>query len=523
MRRSALFFALLALGCVADQPGRSERALTTTVLSVQTFDDVDSLDPSFAYFSLSWQIEYATELKLLNYRDVGGTVQLVADAADLPSISADGTVYTFHLAAGNAFNTGEPVTAASFKRAFTRAATAGRKGALPGGFFIQDVKSVSGDGDMLTITLKQPAGDFLHRVAMPFFAAVPAGTPNPLQSFLPSAGPYYVASYVPAQYDFSTNPPTTLATGSIVLRRNPNYHGPRPHVADEIDYTTGVPVATVAANVISGVTDYSAEGVPPDQLAALLSTYGGGAVDGPRLLTNSGMGYNYLSLNSSAGHFFADANARRAVNYALDRNAIAAVLGATPNDDYLPPNMPGYANFHPYLTQEVAKAQSLLGGQTPPILELWYTIHWQPVIDLVAEELANVGLIVHLTPFASGRDFYSSLSAPGAAYDIAFNGWLADYPDPFDFLNILLDPQYGNDYPNFSDPGFLSQLNAAISLVPPDRYTTYAQLDRDAINLAPMAVLGNINSYDFFSARVNADCVIYNGVYGIDLGALCVR
>ena len=56
------------------------------------------------------------------------------------------------------------------------------------------------------------------------FCPVPPGTPVDAKGVntVPSAGPYYVASYSPEQ--------------GAVLKRNPNYHGPRPHGLDEIDY-----------------------------------------------------------------------------------------------------------------------------------------------------------------------------------------------------------------------------------------------------------------------------------------------
>ena len=38
---------------------------------------------------------------------------------------------------------------------------------------------------------------------------------------------------------------------------------------------------------------------------------------------------------------------------------------------------------------------------------------------------------------------------------------------------------------------------------------------------APWAVFGNETSHDFFSARIG--CQVYQPVYGIDLGALCIR
>ena len=59
--------------------------------------DVDFSDPSLAYGTLSWQIEFATALKLYNYPDKappeGGKIQPEA-ATGFPVISKDGKTYT---------------------------------------------------------------------------------------------------------------------------------------------------------------------------------------------------------------------------------------------------------------------------------------------------------------------------------------------------------------------------------------------------------------------------------------------
>ncbi len=59
---------------------------------------------------------------------------------------------------------------------------------------------------------------------------------------------------------------------------------------------------------------------------------------------------------------------RQAVNYAINRHALAEVGDAAPapdypTDQYLPPGMPGYARGHVYpLTPDLAKAGALAHG-----------------------------------------------------------------------------------------------------------------------------------------------------------------
>ena len=96
---------------------------------------------------------------------------------------------------------------------------------------------------------------------------------------------------------------------------------------------------------------------------------------------------------------------------------------------------------------------------------------------------------------------------------------MADYPDPSQMLNALLDGSDG--IPSFNDRAYQRRLAAAARLSGPRRYLTYGALDLDlARNAAPLAAFGNPSSNDFFSARIG--CQTF-GVYGMDLAALCIR
>ena len=90
------------------------------------------------------------------------------------------------------------------------------------------ITGVVASGDTLTIRLLAPAPDFLSRLALPAFCAVPTNTPIKPNGVrvIPSAGPYYVQSYTPRQ--------------GVVLVRNPNYHGSRPHHFARIEFKVGI-------------------------------------------------------------------------------------------------------------------------------------------------------------------------------------------------------------------------------------------------------------------------------------------
>jgi ABC-type oligopeptide transport system substrate-binding subunit len=114
----------------------------------------------------------------------------------------------------------------------------------------------------------------------------------------------------------------------------------------------------------------------------------------------------------------------------------------------------------------------------------------------------------------------------GTPNDIADEGWLADFPDPYDFLNILLSghsilPKNGDNFAYFNDPTFNSQLDAAALTTGSDRANTYGNIATNmAKTQAPWAAWSNQTNYDYFSARIG--CQLYQPTYGMDYGALCL-
>lgn len=122
---------------------------------------------------------------------------------------------------------------------------------------------------------------------------------------------------------------------------------------------------------------------------------------------------------------------------------------------------------------------------------------------------------------------FGRVATRGEPFDLATIGWGADYPDPADFLNLLLDgrsirPKGNVNYSYFDDPRYNRRLEAAARLEGPRRYQAYARLDVElARDAAPWVALANATNREFFSARMG--CEVYQPVYGIDLAALCIR
>ena len=239
---------------------------------------------------------------------------------------------------------------------------------------------------------------------------------------------------------------------------------------------------------------------------------------------NSGIGVSEKLSTEAA--LFSDVRMRQAVNYAIDRRALAQrgdrfhPLPAHPTGHYLPPGMPGFRDAHVYpMTADVVKARKLArGGQRTAVL---YTCDSSPCPEqaqIVKTDLAAIGLQVQIKkiPFAK---YFTTLGKPGDPFDLAWDGWLPDYIDPAAMLNSLLaDSSFG---PTFDDPAYRRRLAAASRLSGPERYLTYGRLDLQmARDAAPLAAFDNLTDTDFFSARIG--CQSY-GIYGMDLAALCIR
>jgi peptide/nickel transport system substrate-binding protein len=510
---------------VSVRPRRGiDRAKPGGTLSVETTAELESLDPVLAYDSASWQILYSTCAKLLNYPAERGTAgaQLVPELAEsLPRVSDGGRTYTFAIRSGFRFSppSGEPVTAQSMKYTIERSMSPRMSG--PARTLLSDLVGVSAAGNRLTLRLARPVADFPSRISLPFFCAVPRGTPADPDGVrrVPSAGPYYVSSFVPNQ--------------EVTLRRNPNYRGQRPRRPDAIRITLGTGEAGTLRRVEAGEADYAASVTIPTSARRLEERYGPGSTAAKagrqRYFVNTAPQTTHLAFNTSRPPF-SSARLRRAVNYAIDRRALSRLgpftgLPAVPTDQYLPPSMPGFRNVRLYpSTPDLAKARRLAGPERRSVT--LYTLSGPAHVrfaEIVKANLRRIGIDVQIK--ASG-DLFVRIGRQGEPFDLALTGWVADYPDPMTFLGLFdgrtIGPEGNINFAYFDDPSFNRRLDAANALPSPARELALGRLDTQvARTAAPWAAVANERQHDFFSERIG--CQLFNPVYGMDLAALCIR
>ena len=468
-------------------------------------------------------------------------------------MSADGRTYSFRIRPGFRFSppSNEPVTAETFRYTIERALSPRFGPRAVAAAFASDIAGVdayragraphvagiSAHGDTLTIRLETPAADLPARMALPHFCAVPVGTPivaNGLEEPIPAAGPYYLAAHIEGVV--------------AVIKRNPNYPGPRPQRLDAIVYRRpNVPKADAVFQIERGEADHLGEYdlLPESPLLAngpFAKRYGPPHREGaPRFLVSPQLAIDYLALNARRP-LFSDPRLRRAVNFALDRRAISDTYGWPAADHLLPPGMPGYRDSHLYplghpdLERARALARGRGGRAVLEVCDIPYCTQWARIIR---RSLAAIGIkvVVRVSSEPLARD--RARSAPA---DLLLTRISATFPsyyqDPVTFLdNVLALPRsrtrlreqatagcpYCGVPPGwFPTRRFERKLERIRRLGSREREAAAGTLDLEIARAAPGAVLVSETISQLFSARIG--CQTFQPLYfGVDIAALCLR
>jgi ABC-type oligopeptide transport system substrate-binding subunit len=502
---------LVAAGFAGASTGKVHATKGGTMKLNMSATDVDFTDPSLAYGTISWQIEYATALKLYNYPDKappqGGRLQ-PEGAVGFPVVSKDGKTYTITVRSGYKFSDGKPVTAANYVFAMNRALSPTMQSpAAPFMTTIQGAQAVidgkaskaSGiqvHGNKIVIKLAQPDGGILAKLGMPFFQALETNLALDKNgvSVYPSAGPYHITERSVGRH--------------ITVTKNPYYKGPRPANVQTFDITVNTNLDQSLLQVQAGQIDYDMGGLPPTAHANLAQQFG---INKGRYFVHPLVETDYVALNTQ-GSAFSSVKMRQAANEAIDRPAMLRVRGAFAGKrtvQILPPGMGGFirTKAYPIAGPDYAKAKTLAGGNCKTV-NVWSTTSatGTNLAQVFKYNLGQIGCDVQVKLF-QGFQIYTAAGQKGAAFDAAMVGWNQDYPDPYDFLDVLLNGNNIHDSNNnnlayFNVPKINSQLVAANKLSGDARYNTYGKLDVNITNnYAPWAAYDNRNEREFVSSR----------------------
>ena len=524
---ASLWAAAMFAGTAAGA-GAAAEAKTGGTLTIVSRSDFDYVDPSLAYFIHSWNMMSATNLTLTYYPHVEGAAggRLTGMAAPLPRVSNGGKTYTFAVKRGFKFNTGGNVTAANFKRAFDRGRNPSSQS--PAQSFLDDVASYRANGQVFTVTLKKVAPDFLSRMSMMFFAAVPVDLPftaEGVKAPVVSAGPYYLKEWNEGK--------------SALAVRNPNWkNNAEPfkslgfkNYVDSYRWIVGPDPATQRLMCERGEADICS--FPPAQAKELSEKYGINKANG-QFFVKRHTGIWYLAMNTSRGIFQNNVKLRQAVANAIDRRFMVAqhgYLAGKRTDQFLPYPMPGFKEFDLFSLKgpNYAKAKRLAQGNTRDGKAVMYTFNTAqgpPIAQSVQFNLKQIGIDVEIKQFDRVVQ-HEKTATRGEPFDLTLEGWSMDYPDPSNFINVLLDgrriqPDNNVNASYFNNPTYNARMDKAYALAGQARLTAYGLLDRDIMkDQAPVAPYISRNALTLTSAKVG--CFQYSSIQAVILTQLCTR
>ena len=190
----------------------------------------------------------------------------------------------------------------------------------------------------------------------------------------------------------------------------------------------------------------------------------------PDLMVSPELSFYYIGFNTSRPPFD-DVNIRRAFSMAIDKDKLISLVfkgTMAPAYGILPPGMPGYNQDLVGLEYDVDGAKELIAAssygdvsQLPPIT---ITVPGQggnissPLEAVIYQWRENLGVEVTVRQLETERFLYHLAEEKDEMF---YSGWIADYPHPQDFLDILFHSGTENNYGQYSNPEVDALLEAA--------------------------------------------------------------
>ena len=405
--------------------------------------------------------------------------EVIPGQAESYTVSDDGLVWTFTMRDGLKWSDGSDLTAKDFEYSFKRLAAPDTAapyaetvvGMIDG--YEDAVGNPDADGNMttepdfdalnvvasedgktLTVTLSYPCAYFDKLAA---FAAM-----SPVQQATVEAngdawcteadtyvcnGPYYISDWIPSE--------------RIVLTKNPNYVGgwdSSKIVSDTITLLLLEDSSAAYAAYNSGEAQLIKD-VPTDEIPSLTK-----AEDGGDFYVDTILGTYYLSLNDQKEPF-TDPNVRKALSLAIDRDYVANTIMQgtyTPAYNLVGPGIVDesgmfYDNANggkTYISEDYeanleAAKQALADAGYPngegfPVIE--YSTndagYHTPVAEYLQQAWGELGITVNINKVEWAS--FTPLRRAGD-YDASRNGWVMDYNDPSNMLELFTTGNGNND------------------------------------------------------------------------------
>lgn len=358
--------------------------------------------------------------------------------------SEDNLTWTFDLRDGVTWHNGRALVADDVVYSYERIMD--EETGAANAYRFEAVESVTApDDDTVVIELNRPAPNLLASIgAFKGMAIIPREIveDGSIDTDPVGTGPFRFVSQSP--------------DGEIVLEANEDYWQEGLPRLDGVTFRP-IPDPTVQlTNLQTGEVDWS-DGVPPQQLDQLTDS------DDVVVEAVSGGDYWYMAMNLDRPPFD-DVDVRRAIAFALDREAIteAATFGAaTPNQTAIPEDSFFYSDHAPF-EQDLDQARSLLeeAGVSDLSMDLMVTNEFPQSVtaaQVIADQLAEIGITVEIRELG----FTEWLAEQGeGSFDAFILSWLGNI-DPDDFYYAQHVSDGGFNFHGYANPEVDELLDAA--------------------------------------------------------------
>lgn len=447
----------------ADETTDATEATASTgekILSVQVGPDPETIDPA-----LNSAVDGGNMLlhsfECLLAVDENG--QLVPGQAESWETSEDGLTWTFHLRDGLKWSDGSDLTANDFVYSWKRVCdpmvaapyadtvlsmVAGYDKAIEGD--LDALQVAAQDDNTLVVTLNAPCSYFGSLAAFATLSPVQEATvtangdawATSAETYI-SNGPFYVSEWVPGSY--------------IMMSKNPYYWNADAIKLDGIKWNL-IEDSNAAYSAYQTGEVLMIKDVPTEEIPSLK--------DNADFHVDPIIGTYYISMNLERDAF-KDARVRKALSLAIDRDYVANTLMQgtySPADNFMGPgwiDMDGkqfkdnanggqsYIDVNNY-EADLEEAKQLLADAGYPDGEGFPTISYttndagyhKVVAEYVQQAWAQLGidLQVDIVEWAS----FTPMRRNGD-FDVARNGWVGDYSDPSNMLDLFLSTNGNND------------------------------------------------------------------------------
>jgi peptide/nickel transport system substrate-binding protein len=401
-------------------------------LTIARSQDIISMDKTTTFDNNSiYVMEQIMEPLFTVSKDGSKVEPWLATGYDM---SDDKLTYTIHLRKGVKFSNGQPMTAADVKFSIDEDTKTGSDG---WGYINSAIDTVTAtDDNTVTIKLKYAWAPLLADLSLFSNGIIPNNyggkTAEEFYQAPVGTGPFVWGSWTKGQ--------------SVKVTANKNYWGNKPHL-DAVTWTVVADANTRKLQLQGGQIDIddtpdwssftSLKGTPGINAQTFKSTY-----------------EEYVTFNEQKQPF-QDVHVRRAISYAIDRNAIIKTVlfgNGTPADSLLSPGTPFYDKDNGAPTLDMTKAKqemaqsSVPNGFSTTILISSGDPNQASIAQIMQSELKELGIdlqIQQLDPTAQKQARLKS------QFDMVAQAWTMDIPDPDEWTSFAVDPD-GGSHSSFS-------------------------------------------------------------------------